>query len=126
MMPEALVSIMCFHPDTNTLNLTPGSRFSEEYFRAMQDIPVSQSVGTCGTAAFTKQLVITNNIQNDPCWDGYHDIAKKEGVHACWSMPILTSKRELLDTFAIYLTRPRQPRRQKRSAILPEALLWWP
>ncbi len=75
MMPGALVSIMRFQPDTNSLQLMPGVRFSDDYFRAMQDIPVSENIGTCGTAAFTKQLVITDNIQKDTRWDGYHDKA---------------------------------------------------
>jgi|AntRauTorcE11898_2_1112593.scaffolds.fasta_scaffold02095_6 diguanylate cyclase (GGDEF)-like protein/PAS domain S-box-containing protein len=109
MMPGALVSIMRFHPDTNSLSLMPTSRFSDDFFRAMQDIPVAENMGTCGTAAFTKNLVITENIQKDPRWDGYHDIAEAEGVIACWSMPILTSKRELLGTFATYYHAPTTP-----------------
>ena len=36
MMPGALVSIMRFHPDTNRLSLMPTSRFSDDFFRAMQ------------------------------------------------------------------------------------------
>jgi len=75
----------------------------------MQDIPVAENMGTCGTAAFTKNLVITENIQKEPRWDGYHDIAESEGVIACWSMPILTSKRELLGTFATYYHAPAAP-----------------
>lgn len=88
MIPGALVSIMRFHPDTNSLSLMPSGRFSDDYFRAMQDVPVSENVSTCGTAAFTKQLVITDNIQQDTRWDGFQDIAETEGVQACWSMPI--------------------------------------
>jgi diguanylate cyclase (GGDEF)-like protein/PAS domain S-box-containing protein len=109
MMPGALVSIMRFNPDTKNLSLMPTSRFSDDFFRAMQDIPVAENMGTCGTAAFTKNLVITENIQKDRCWDGYRDIAEAEGVIACWSMPILTSKKELLGTFATYYSAPASP-----------------
>ena len=44
MMPGALVSIMRFHPDTNSLSLMPTSRFSDDFFRAMQDIPVAENM----------------------------------------------------------------------------------
>jgi len=123
MMPGARVSIMRFHPDTNSLSLMPSGRFSDDYFRAMQDIPVSENVGTCGTAAFTKQLVVTDNIQQDSRWDGFHDIAKAEGVQACWSMPILTSDNELLGTFAIYHPAPASPTAEARCNLARGAAL---
>ena len=65
MMPGALVSIMQFHPASNSLSLIPSDRFSDRFFQAMQDIQVAENKGTCGTAAFTKDLVITDNIQED-------------------------------------------------------------
>jgi len=102
MVPGALVSIMRFHPATNCLSLMPSPFFSDHFFRTMQNIQVVENMGTCGTAAYTKQLIITNNIQEDPRWAGFHEIAEEEGVHACWSMPILTSENELLGTFATY------------------------
>jgi diguanylate cyclase (GGDEF)-like protein/PAS domain S-box-containing protein len=109
MMPRALIAIMRFHPDTNSLRLLPNSRFSDDYFRAMQNVPVSEDAGACGRAALTNKLVITKSIQKDPSWSRYHNIAKAEEVHACWSMPILTSKRELLGTLAIYHYFPVAP-----------------
>jgi len=123
MMPGALVSIMRFQPDTNSLSLMPSGRFSDEYFRAMQDIPVSANLGTCGTAAFTKQLVITDNIQQDPRWNGFHDIAKAEGVEACWSMPILTPDNELLGTFATYYPAPATPTKEAQGNLTRGASL---
>ncbi|MFO8140369.1 MAG: PAS domain S-box protein, partial [Marinobacter sp.] len=109
MMPGALVSIMRFVAGTNTLNLVTSPRFSGRYTRSMQDIPVADDQGPCGTAAFTRQLVITDNIQKDPRWSGYHDIAEAEGLRACRSMPILSAKGELLGTFATYYRNPAAP-----------------
>ena len=109
MMPGALVSIMRFDPESKSLCLMPSSRFSDRYIRAMQAIPVVENMGTCGSAAFTKQLVITDNIQKDVRWDGYQEIAEAEGLRACWSMPILSSSKELLGTFATYYSAPAIP-----------------
>jgi hypothetical protein len=83
MMPGALVSIMRFYQDTNSLSPVPNSRFSDNFFRAMQNIPVAEGIGTCGTAALTKCMVITEDIQRDPRWNGYRDIAEAEGLVAC-------------------------------------------
>jgi len=100
---------MRFRPDTNSLRLLPNSRFSNNYFWAMQNVPVSEDAGTCGQAALAKKLVITKSIQKDPSWSRYQNLAKAEEVRACWSMPILTSKRDLLGTFAIYHHVPVTP-----------------
>jgi PAS domain S-box-containing protein len=109
MMPGALVAIMRFRPDTNSLRLLPNSRFSNDYFWAMQNVPVSKDAGTCSQAALAKKLAITRSIQQDPSWGRYHNLAKAEEVHACWSMPILTSKGDLLGTLAIYHHVPVTP-----------------
>jgi len=89
----------------------------------MQNIPVSGSIGTCGTAALTKCMVITENIQKDPRWDGYRDIAKAEGLAACWSVPVLTSKRELLGTFCHFYRAPATPTAEARRHLAQSAAL---
>jgi GAF domain-containing protein len=123
MMPGALVSIMRFDPDTNSLSPVPNNRFSDDFFRAMQNIPVSGSIGTCGTAALTKCMVITEDIQKDPRWDGYRDIAEAEGLAACWSVPVLTSKRELLGTFCHFYRAPATPTAEARRHLAQSAAL---
>ena len=46
-------------------------QFSDNFSRAMQNIPVAEGIGTCGTAALTKCMVIAEDIQKDPRWNGY-------------------------------------------------------
>jgi hypothetical protein len=123
MMPGALVSIMRFYPDINSLSPMPNSRFSERFSRAMQNIPVSDGIGTCGTAALTKCMVITEDIQKDPRWDGYRDIAEAEGLAACWSMPILTSGKELLGTFCHFYRAPAIPTSEAQRNLIQSAAL---
>ncbi|RBP28332.1 PAS domain S-box-containing protein/diguanylate cyclase (GGDEF)-like protein [Marinobacter pelagius] len=108
-MPSARVSIMRLDADAKTLNLVPSPRFSEAYVEAMQAIPVSADLGTCGTAAHERRLVITEDIREDPRWDGYREFAETEGLRACWSMPIITGHGELLGTFATYYRAPARP-----------------
>ena len=109
MMPGALVSIMRCDPDTQTLSMVPSNQFSPDYVDQMQNIPIGPDQGTCGSAAYLRDPVVTDNIQNDPKWDGYHHLAEAEGLRACWSVPILTADGALLGTFASYY----------RSAVSP-------
>ncbi|WP_144823130.1 bifunctional diguanylate cyclase/phosphodiesterase [Marinobacter piscensis] len=123
MMPGALVSIMRFDAATNSLSLIPSKQFSERYVQAMQAIPVSAHIGTCGCAAHKTQPVITESIATDPKWEGYRQLAADEGLQACWSVPILTAKGNLLGTFATYYRKQAVPTTADRRNLSRGAAL---
>jgi PAS domain S-box-containing protein len=73
------------------------------YNQAINGIEIGEGVGSCGTAAFTRQRFVVSDIQHDPYWEGYQDLALRAGLAACWSEPVFSSKGHLLGTFAIYI-----------------------
>lgn len=109
MMPEALISIMRYDPDSNTVSLVPNTQFSDRYIALMQNQVIGTGIGTCGTAAYKRQPVITEDIHRDPKWVDFLAAADEEGLRACWSVPILTGNGELLGTFATYYRTPTYP-----------------
>lgn len=117
LLPGAIVSIMRYEPESDTLNLVPSPRFSAQFTESLQRIPLGPDKGTCGTAAYQRSLVITRDIREDPHWDGYHDVAESEGVRACWSMPIVTGDDELLGTFATYYRNPTAPSAEAQAHL---------
>ncbi len=72
------------------------------YNQAINGIDIGFGVGSCGTAANTRQRVIVADIQNHPYWSNFKALAYKAGLAACWSEPIFSSEEKLLGTFAIY------------------------
>lgn len=108
-LPEALVSVMLYLPETDALKLVAGSSFSETYREAMQAIPLAPELGACGSAAYNRELTICRNIASDHRWDGYHDIAARERLAACWSTPLIDASGTLLGTFATYYRKPSTP-----------------
>jgi len=114
---------MRFNPQTNTLSLMTSRRFSDRYVESMQNFPIGDNQGTCGAAAFSRQLVITENIQQDSRWEGYHDLAEAERLRACWSMPILTARGELLGTFATYYRAPANPTVEAQQSLARSSAL---
>ena len=42
-------------------------------------------------------------------WLDFRELALGHGLRACWSIPILTSGRKVVGTFAMYHREPRQP-----------------
>ena len=111
LLPDALVSIMLYDPESHTLSMMPTSVFSTEYIQSLQGLSIGDGIGTCGTAASRRQLTITEDIPTDARWDlgTFRDIARREELRACWSMPILTREGQLLGTFATYYRHPASP-----------------
>ena len=72
------------------------------YSAAIDGAAIGPNVGSCGTAAFTRQPVLVDDIANDPRWADYRDLALREGLKACWSTPIFGAGGDVLGTFAMY------------------------
>src|SRR2546428_4719779 len=65
--------------------------------------PIGPNRGSCGTAAFTKQRVVTPDISDDPRWpDDARGMAIAHGVCAAWSEPLISKDGEVLGTFCIF------------------------
>jgi diguanylate cyclase (GGDEF)-like protein/PAS domain S-box-containing protein len=109
MLPDALISIMRFDSESETLSLVPNNYFSTKYVSLLQDQPIGPNIGTCGSAAYRKQLVITEDINKDPNWEPFLEAANQENLRACWSIPIISGDSELLGTFATYYRTPTRP-----------------
>jgi PAS domain S-box-containing protein len=76
---------------------------------AIDGLPIGPRAGSCGTAMYLGKPVIVTDIERDPLWEDYRDLAREFGFCACWSTPILSPQRKVLGTFAIYAGEPRTP-----------------
>jgi len=79
------------------------------YNDAIKTIFIGEGVGSCGTAAVTKQRVIAEDIQSHPYWRDFKELAAQAGLASCWSQPILNGHDDVLGTFAIYHQVPNSP-----------------
>jgi len=60
----------------------------KEYIKAIDGLQIGPSIGSCGTAAYLKKPVIVSDIETDPLWADYKELALKHRLRACWSTPI--------------------------------------
>jgi two-component sensor histidine kinase len=79
------------------------------YSRAIDGAAIGPAAGSCGTAAYRRQPVFVSDIEHDPLWADYRELALAHGLRACWSTPILSRTSAVLGTFAIYYREPRSP-----------------
>lgn len=105
--------------DENGLNLRHGAAPSlpKNYIKATDGVEIGPMVGSCGTASYLKKPVVVSNIETDPLWQDYKEIALKYGLKSCWSSPIISSDKRVLGTFAMYYKETRSPNILEKKII---------
>jgi PAS domain S-box-containing protein len=112
-----LSSILLLDPNTNCLRHGSAPSLPTKYTEAIDGSVIGPSVGSCGTAAYRREPVIVSDIDTDPLWADYREMASAHGLRACWSTPILSSAGMVLGTFAIYYHEPCSPTPQDSNVI---------
>jgi len=90
---------------------------SDTFRSAIEGGEIGERVGSCGTAAFRKEKVVVTDIENDPLWADFRELAAQEGLRSCWSFPIMDSHNQVMGTFAIYYKKPKSPTKEEESTL---------
>ncbi|WP_026632135.1 PAS domain-containing protein [Dyadobacter alkalitolerans] len=87
------------------------------YTQALDGLDIGNNHGSCGTAAYLKEKVISSDIANDPRWANYRQLALPYQLLSCWSHPILDSEGNVTATFAIYYDHIKTPDEDELNVI---------
>jgi PAS domain S-box-containing protein len=79
------------------------------YNEAIDGLEFGPMSGSCGAAAYNAVPVIVDDIETDPLWEPFRDLALNHGLRACWSAPIRAADGRVLGTFANYYPIPKSP-----------------
>jgi two-component system, sensor histidine kinase len=107
--PAIRGSILLLDAAANRLRHGAAPSLPAAYNAAVDGIEIGPAVGSCGTAAYERRLVIVSDIQTDPLWANFRELAAQHNLRACWSQPILSEGEATLGTFAFYYDHPREP-----------------
>lgn len=107
-MDGATCSILRFDPATGSLRHGAAPNLPDAYNDGIDGMSIGPSAGSCGTAAYLGEPVVAEDVQTDPRWVGFRELAAEHGLRACWSSPI-KGGRGLLGTFAVYHRHPFRP-----------------
>ena len=105
-----LCSVLLLDEDGTTIRHGAAPSLPAEYVAAIDGLSIGPRSGSCGTAMHFGERVIVTDIQADPLWEDYRELARQFGLRACWSMPIFSPDKCVLGSFAMYYSEPRQPR----------------
>jgi PAS domain S-box-containing protein len=115
---DDLCSILRVSADGRHLETAAGGSLPDVYNQSINGAPIGPAVGSCGTAAHTRQRVVVADIATDPRWAAYKHLALPHGLCACWSQPILSRDgARVLGTVANYSRAAGEPSRQSVALL---------
>ncbi|OUS31010.1 hypothetical protein A9Q99_04890 [Gammaproteobacteria bacterium 45_16_T64] len=94
-----------------------GPSLPDEYNDAIDGFAIGPTVGSCGTAIYWNVPVIVEDIQKDPLWVSFAELAKNAGVAACWSYPFSAKEGRVLGALALYSSVPQAPTAEQLSRL---------
>lgn len=107
--PSMLASILVFDPESSSLRKGGYGRLPDSFQDAVDGMVPGPCVGSCGTAAYLGERVISFDVRVDPLWEPFKDFAASHGIVSAWSTPLLSSNRDLLGVFGMYYGECREP-----------------
>lgn len=107
--PVLICSIVMLDEAGARIVLGAAPNLPDAFNRAIDGAPIGANAGSCGTAMFHNRRIVVEDIQTDPLWADYRDIAAAAGLRSCWSQPIHAADGQVLGSFAIYQRREARP-----------------
>ena len=87
--PESLCTIMLLDEEhRRRLLIASGPSLPQAYLQAVNSLEIGPEVGACGTAAFTNETVVVEDISTDYRFAAARDFVLSHGLRSCWSQPI--------------------------------------
>ncbi len=102
-------SILLLDRDGKHVRHGAAPHLPDAYVKTVNGAAIGPRNGSCGTAMFTRRPVVVTDVMTDPLWADYRELARISGLSACWSTPILSSRGDVLGSFAMYREEKRRP-----------------
>lgn len=108
--PQMLASILWYEPSSGALRRGGHARLPDAFADTVDGLIPGPAAGSCGTAAFRRERVVSFDVQVDPLWSAFRPFAAQHGIRSAWSTPLLSpSDGSLLGVFGMYYPDTRAP-----------------
>ena len=107
--PGMYCCVLTLDEDNLSVRLLSAPGLPAIYAHAIDGLPIGPKCGSCGTAMYRKETVIVTDIATDPLWEDHRDLTLQFGLRACWSIPVMNGRDEVMAAFAVYYTTVKSP-----------------
>ncbi|MBI2802830.1 MAG: EAL domain-containing protein [Gammaproteobacteria bacterium] len=115
--PRTFGSILVLDETGTRLARGVAPNLSPDYNDALIGLEIGPEVGSCGAAAYSRELVVVSDIATDPKWADFRELALRHGLKACWSQPIISDNGRLFGTLGVYSREPHEPSAAELNAL---------
>lgn len=116
LIPDSLCSILLLNEDQSIKYVT-GDSIDKNYLKELEGLKIGPKSGSCGTAMYLGKKVIVSDIENDPLWESYAELAKEYDLKACWSVPVKKSSGKVIASFATYYKTIKFPYQEEINLV---------
>ncbi|MCC6790638.1 MAG: PAS domain S-box protein, partial [Thermomicrobiales bacterium] len=119
-MSGSRCSVMLIDQSSGRLFPAAGPSMPPGFVQVLRDaggVLPGPAMGSCGTAVFRGATVISADIEHDPLWDGWVELALSNGLRAAWSVPIFDDGGVALGSFAVYHANRREPTERELELV---------
>ena len=88
------------------------------YCDLMNGAKIGPNVGSCGSASYTGERVLTEDIDTDPKWASVKHLALPYGMRSCWSEPVKNAAGKVLGAFGMYYDYPGLPNEEELNDLV--------
>jgi len=127
---DVFTCILLLSPDGKRLSVSAAPNLPASYCRAGDSFEIGLSHGSCAAAAYLGRPVYSVDIETDPIWADFGDVALQHGFRSCWSTPIRNANGGIIGTFAILHQSAGMPTHEEIGAIelitehVAKAIMW--
>jgi diguanylate cyclase (GGDEF)-like protein/PAS domain S-box-containing protein len=115
---DSYCSVLFYHEAEKVLKVAYAPHLDETFIKKIKSIPIELYYGSCGHASFTKKLTTLSDIgSSDVFWKEWREEVLRLGYKTSWSMPIFSTKNELLGTLGVFCKEIREPNEYEISII---------
>jgi len=115
--PGVKAAIFRMEENGQSLVLAAAPSFSPELSNRFSRIPAGAADGCSSTAVYRREIVVVEDIEEDPLFAGHLDVARSFAIRACWSIPIIQREGSVLGTLTMYFSVPRRPDAHHRTVF---------
>ena len=94
-------------PERPGLRLGVHAGLDDEFLRHVEAVP--SGGGACGTAYAERRRVVVEDTEVDPVYAPYREAARKAGIRACHSTPLISRRGDTVGVLCMLFAEPHRP-----------------
>jgi len=114
---QALCSILLLDSHTPNLHYCIAPNLTEECKQATLGVMLQSNLNFSEITADYQQSIIVYDLVSDLRWQPYKELVLTQGLHTCWSTPILAANGKVQGIFILYYRTPHSPNAHEQKLV---------